>query len=401
MNKDAFLFFALTFLCVALQAFFSSFEMAALSFNKMRLEYLAQKKKKKAELLLFLLKKPSRLFASTLVMVTTFLELGSESARRFYESLGFNPDMAPLTQVILVVVLGELAPLFAARRHSEQVALFSVGIVHKVTKLLAPLIFVLDKISYYLNRAFKKEASGLFLTKEELQKAFEEKEKAFPSSRVSRHISTIFNLKNLTVKKVAFPLESAKMVDSKMTLFQLKKEYQDSEGYFLIYHDKKSNVVGIATLTELMKLHLSERVVSASRSPWFVTENTTLLSLIKEFRFNRQKVAVILNKSGQATGFMPLELIMDLIFEKRLPRKRAKKQIEMTLSGKMAIYKFNLRFKADLPFEHKKDTLSDMINKQLGHHPSEGDSIQISGYEFMVRKPALLGSKRITVRSKV
>ena len=400
MFKSALFFLLLSLLCVLLEAFFSSFEMAALSFNKMRLEYLAQKKKRKAEYLLFLLKKPSRLFGTTLIMVTAVLQLGSEAARCFYESLGLNPDLAPITQVILVVVFGELAPLFAARRHSEQVALFSVGVVYRITKFLTPVIFFLDKISHYLNLMFKKTPSDLFFTKEELQKAFEEKEnRPFSSRRMSRRISTIFNLKNLEVKKIALSLEMAKMVDSSMTLCEFKKSFQGSEGYFLIYHGKKQNIVGIATLADLIKSQLSERVVSSSHSPWFVTENSSLLSLIKEFRFNRQKVAIILNSSGQATGFLPLDLIIDLIFENRLPRKRIKKQIEITLPGKMAVYEFNLRFKAELPFDDQGDTLSDLINQILGHHPSQGDSVQISGFEITVRKPSLLGSKRVVVRS--
>ena len=366
----------------------------------MRLEYLVQKKKKKAEYLLFLLQKPSRLFGTILIMVTTVLQLGSEAARCFYESLGLNPDLAPITQVILVVVFGELAPLFAARRHSEQVALFSVSVVYRITKFLSPVIFLLDKISYYLNLMFKKTPSDLFFTKEELQKAFEEKEnQPFSSRRMSRRISTIFNLKNLEVKKIALSLEMAKMVDSRTTLFEFKKSFKGSEGYFLVYHGKKQNIVGVATLANLIKSPLSERVVSSSHSPWFVTENSSLLSLIKEFRFNRQKVAIILNSSGQATGFLPLELIIDLIFENRLPRKRIKKQIEITLPGKMAVYEFNLRFKADLPFKDQSDTLSDLINQILGYHPSQGDSVQISGFEITVRKPSLLGSKRVIVRS--
>ncbi len=399
MVNSVFFFLLLSIACVLVEAFFSSFEMAALSFNKMRLEYLSQKKKKKAQYLLFLLKKPSRLFGTTLIMVTVVLQLGSEAARRFYETLGFDPDLAPITQVVMAVVFGELVPLFAARRHSEQVALFSVNVVYRITKFLAPVIFLIDKISYYLNKAFKKSSSDLFFTKEELQKAFEERENLFSSRRLSHRVSTIFNFKNIKAKQIVLPLEVAKMADSRMNLFEFKKQFFKKDDHFLIYHDKKQNIVGHVTLADLLDLQLSDRIISASRSVWFVTENTSLLSLIKEFRFNHQKIAIVLDESGQAIGFLSLEIIINLIFESRYSKSKIKKQIDMTLSGKMAVYEFNLRFKANLPFEYKTDTLSDLINKTLSHHPVKGETVLISGYELTVQTPSFLGSRKIKIKS--
>ncbi|MES2274306.1 MAG: DUF21 domain-containing protein, partial [Chlamydiota bacterium] len=69
-------------------------------------------------------KRPSRLFGTTLIGINTALVFGSECARHIYESVHLDPDWAPLTQVLLVVIFGELAPMFAARRHPEQLAMF-------------------------------------------------------------------------------------------------------------------------------------------------------------------------------------------------------------------------------------------------------------------------------------
>ncbi|MFA5250552.1 MAG: CNNM domain-containing protein [Parachlamydiales bacterium] len=398
MLKEAFLVLGLSFFCILMQAFFSSFEMAALSFNKLRLEYLALKKNRSAERVLFLLKKPSRLFGTTLIMVTAFLQLGSEAARRFYLALGLNADLAPISQIVLVVIFGELAPLFAARRYSEQVALFSVKIVYMISRLLSPLIFLLGKITSFFDRLFKTPPSDLFLSKEELQKAFEEKDSPL-SSRVSRQIGTIFNLKNLEVKKVALPLKMAGMVDSRTTLFAFKKHFAKQEKYFLVYHDQKPNIVGVLNLEKLFKLEAEQRVVLAASSPWFVTENSSLLSLIEEFRFNHQKVAVVLDTFGHVAGFLPLELIVDLIFENKIYPKSLQKQLELTLKGKTKVVEFNQRFEAKLPFLNEDETLSNLINRTLGHHPSEGDMVRLSGFELRVKQPALFGSKKVIVRS--
>ena len=166
--STGFVFFFLTLLCVFLEAFFSMFEMAAVSFNKVRLHYHLSKNNKKAKWLLYLLEKPSRLFGTTLILVNTVLQVGSECSRRFYEAIGASPDLAPLTQVIIVMIFGELAPLFAARRHSETVAMRSIPIVYGMYWILIPII----KTTEFLTSLFLKSDKGRFLSRDELQKAF-------------------------------------------------------------------------------------------------------------------------------------------------------------------------------------------------------------------------------------
>jgi len=167
-----FLFLAL--LCVFIESFFSMFEMASVSLNKVKLHYRASKKNRKATWLEFLLNKPSYLFGTTLISVNTVMQIGSEAARRFYESINISPDFAPVTQILIVLIFGELAPLFAARKHSEHVAYICIPIVYVIARILTPFILIIDKISKASNLIFGKSKREFFLSKEELQKAIEE-----------------------------------------------------------------------------------------------------------------------------------------------------------------------------------------------------------------------------------
>ena len=97
-------------------------EMACVSFNKVRLEYYVSKGKKRALWLSFLLHHPAYLFGTTLIGVNVALIIGSECARRFYAALGLNPDLAALTQILLVLIFAEISPMFAGRRYAEHVA---------------------------------------------------------------------------------------------------------------------------------------------------------------------------------------------------------------------------------------------------------------------------------------
>ncbi len=133
------IYLVLSLLAIVIQGLFAFFEMACVSFNKVRLQYYVSIGTRRAIWLEYLLKRPSRLFGTTLIGITTSLVIGSECARRFYESMNLNPDWAPLTQVPLVVIFGELAPMFAARRHPEQSAMFCVPLMILLARILTNL----------------------------------------------------------------------------------------------------------------------------------------------------------------------------------------------------------------------------------------------------------------------
>src|SRR5262245_63138653 len=111
-------------------------EMASVLLNLVRLHYYVSKGEKRAVLFNELLNYPSRLFGTTLIMVNSATVFGSEFSREFHEAIGLSPDLAPLTQVLLVLIFGELSPMFAARTHSEHMALLGIPLLYASAKIL-------------------------------------------------------------------------------------------------------------------------------------------------------------------------------------------------------------------------------------------------------------------------
>ena len=410
MSHDTFFFLVLSVLCVILQGFFSMFEMASVSFNKARLTFYTSKKNRKAVWLDYLLQRPSRLFGTTLILVSTFMQIGSESARRFYESVGLSPDFAPLSQVLLIVIFGELSPLFAARRYPESIALFNVPLVYFLSKILFPFTWIIDKISGVVNALFgNTQINRSFLTKEEIQKAFEEKESVSKDIYINKTVGNIFSLKNITAKKMMIPLSSTVLIPSDFTLFQVKPILLKSFSPFvLIYHHNMNNIISVVPIRDLLKAENHVPVKNYGQSPWFITENLPVIDMLKQFRRNNQMVAVILDISGCPVGIITFDMVIHQIFGSVSPKfdvkestisHKAKKEIfiEKTLSGDMLVKDFNLKFYANLP--ETEETLSDLINTVLQHHPSEGEVAYIDSFEFIVKEATLLGSKIVLVRN--
>jgi putative hemolysin len=391
-----YLFFAL--LSIAIQGIFAFFEMACVSFNKVRLQYYVSIGTRRALWLNYLLKRPSRLFGTTLIGITASLVIGSECARRFYESIHLDPDLAPLTQVPLVVIFGELAPMFAARRYPEQSAIALVPLMIFLARLLAPITWTFDALSRLIHRSMGKE-TPLFLSREEVRMAFEEKEGS--EDEFNAAVGQIFQLKNLSAGQLMIPLSKVQMVPSTATLAEVRHTLSVHYTPLIpIYHRTPQNIVGVVQLKDLIPLEETKKVLDASHSPWFVTAETLVLQLLQQFRHNNQSLAVILNSTGQAIGILTLDQILSQIFgQETTPDKdQSTHFIDRTLSGEMSVAEFNRRFETDLPEEGQ--TLSELILAELGHPPAKGESVEIGDLEFTVEAPTLRGIKTLSVKNK-
>jgi putative hemolysin len=415
MKNPWVLFLILSLLCVVLEGFFSMFEMASITLNRVRLQYYASKNYKRAKWLAYLLEKPYRLFGTTLIAVNTVLQIGSECARRFYESLGVSADYAPISQILLVIIFGELAPLFAARRHSEHVALFGIVPIYFISKILTPFTYIISLISKAANSAFGGAKKKQFLlSKEELRKAFEYKKSSFSESaeeEMTLVVDNIFSLKTLIAKNVMDPLETILMVSTSIKIKDIKKLLKKDDNFtpIIIYHHHFSNVVAITFPRELLNAKDDERVINYSEAPWFVTQNTKITALLNQFKNNNQRIAVVINPNGKAIGIITLDMIVDEIFTSsdfdqneniRNLKKSSKTIIEKTLSGDVLVIDFNKKYVADFKIsDDKEKTLSDLLCEEIGHHPSKDEIVSIGSFEFIVKEPSMLGVKTLIVRS--
>jgi CBS domain containing-hemolysin-like protein len=396
----------LTLSCVLTEAFFSMFEMACVSFNKVRLQYYESQKNRRAVWLKLLLSKPSRLFGTCLIAIEAALQLGSEASRRFYETLHWNPDFSPISQILLVLIFGELAPLFAARKHAEQVALNSIGVVYFLSKIFSPLTWLLDCCAKFIDILFKKgSVSHLYLSREEIQRAFEEQDiKIMRSERekMSLVVSHVLSLKDRKVKELMVPLNTLPLFPQEMSLGEsmqlLKKSYSP---FLLLYNRSKENISLIVAVQDLIRGNLASPLSMYGRSLQFLTEESSLFPFLKQFR--KGGVAIVLNSSGKAVGLIALDQVLEMIFGgKELTGQPIQEQffIEKSFSGDLLICEFNKEFHAHL-FCHGAETLSDLVTQVLQHPPSEGEILHVDSFEIIVQEVSLRGAKTLTIRSLI
>jgi putative hemolysin len=406
-------FFLLMILsCLIVQGFFAMVEMACVSFNKVRLQYYVSRQNKRAIWLSFLLHHPALLFGTTLIGVNTALIIGSECARRFYDSIGLSPDLAPLSQIFLVLIFAEIAPMFAGRRYAEHVAMLGIPILFFFSILLRPVIWALDLLCQLVNRLIGKPvAAGVYLSREELQNVIEEREETITTAPSKREFNTvvanIFSLKNKTAKDLMQPLTHVPLVPSFCTVGEMRDIVQDKHSPFLpIYHRNPQNIVAIAFPRDLLRLSKNRRIKEYARQPWFITESSSILQILKQFRRNNQSLAIVLSDKGLATGVLTLDEIIDEIFgrsdewmsyEEMVPRAYHI-VLDRTFESDTRLSDLNKQFNVHLTYQDA-ETLEELMTQALGHPPSKGESIRIDQFELTVEEASLLGAKMIQVRT--
>jgi putative hemolysin len=407
MISSALFWLLLNLITILILAFYSMLEMACVSFNKVRLQYYVFKGNKQAIWLNWLLNNPTRLFGTTLLGVNVATVFGSEFAREFFSSIGLDPDLSPFTQVLLVVIFGELAPMFAARRYAEHVTMLGVPIVYASAKLMSPIIWAISAISKAFNKMIggKETHGNIFITQEELLKILEEQDETGGDGEDFNTVTTnIFNLRQKDLRQVMEPLESVSKISSNVTVAQIANVLQNQksdQNYVLIYHREPTNIIGVVQARHLIRAPENRRVRDFAQPPWFVTQNTSLLKILNQFRRNNEAIGIILNEQGKAEGVIHLDDIVEEIFGIRTVANESGNMLflERTFPGSMKVGDFNSQF--DVVLDKRKDlTLSDLILEHLGHHPEVGESIFIDPFELTVEVTSLLEIKTVKITTK-
>ncbi|MBA3957515.1 MAG: HlyC/CorC family transporter [Parachlamydiaceae bacterium] len=409
--QNALWWFSLNILSTIILGFYSMQEMACVSFNKIRLHYYVSKGMKRAIWLNYLLQNPARLFGTTLLSVNIAMFVGSECARQTYLALGFSPEIAPLTQVAFVVIFAELAPMFAARRYAEHVALLGAPLLYASARLMAPLLWSIDWISKLIDWLMGKDgvSEHVILNQEDLQKilALQDDEIGSDGANLSNIASNIFSLQNKDARHIMQPINSFPSLPSNATVGQLKQILRrPSINTVLVYHRDVSHVVAIASPRDLIRIPDARKLREHASSPWFITQHMKITHILKEFRRNNRTAAVVLNTEGLAVGVITLHHLTSEIFGKlsHLTEQHDIADvsaptfiIDRTFSADMKVAEFNDQF--DVILDEEGDlTLADLMTKSLGHNPEKGEAVYIGPFELTVSETSLTEVKKINVK---
>ena len=137
--------------------------------------------------------------------------------------------------------------------------------------------------------------------------------------------------------------------------------------------------------------------------PWFISEKTPIMQIVKQFRVNNQRLAIVLNTSGHARGILSLQAIIEEIFQDEITKKsdnRLQMLIDKTFSGNAKIQ--DIEKELGVSITAKKDqTLEELFLSHLDRYPIKGDILYLEGVILTVRDTSFLGNMRINIKSNL
>jgi putative hemolysin len=412
---DDLLFWTLsTLFWTAVMSFYSMQEMACISCNRLRVDFLVAQNVPWAKRLHHLQDHPSILFSTTLIGVNIALMISSECSRRLFAAANLDSNFAPLFEIPFILIFGELVPMFAARMYPEHVCRLGISFLYTSSKLLFPLIRVFGYVFTLLGSWFGGKGHAdhrPFLSRDELQKLIEEHHLGGPHEEaevpVDLIIRNIFSIRHKRASQFMQPLEKTLLISSQQTIQSLKSTVKDldEQECFFVYTATKQRIIGIVYLSDLLAASDTKKVREFAKSPSFVNEDASALDLLFQLQSEEVQDAVVLSSKGNALGVIFFSDLVDELLgtEKKNTLATSVYYLEKTISADTTIKDFSEAYGIALD-PQGCTTFSELIEKQLERHPNVGDSISLASsfgaFELIVQETSLFKVKRCLIRTK-
>lgn len=163
---------------------------------------------------------------------------------------------------------------------------------------------------------------------------------------------------------------------------------------FPVFEGERENIIGILLAKDLLKLQRAPElnIRALLRPATFVPESKGLNDLLREFRGNRNHLAIVIDEFGRVAGLITIEDVLEEIvgeIEDEFDVAEDDGDIfaladsTWRVSGDTPIERINESFGLSLP-EDDFDTIGGLIAHTMGHVPKRGELHELHGLRFVV-----------------
>ena len=163
---------------------------------------------------------------------------------------------------------------------------------------------------------------------------------------------------------------------------------------FPVHEGPRDNIIGILMAKDLLKMHRAPELNLRAllRPAVFVPETKGLNELLRDFRSNRNHLAIVIDEFGKTAGLLTIEDVLEEIVgeieDEFDERDRATGVFTLAdgsqrVAGDASIAEVNAVFDTVLP-EDGFDTIGGLVAHELGRVPRRGELTDVGGLRFSV-----------------
>ena len=386
---------------LVLSAFFSGFEIAYVSSNKVHIEILKKQEGLIANILTRLTYRPSKLLATMLVgnnvaLVVYGFEMGKVMTLLlppFFQNVVWHTIISTL----IILITAEFMPKVFFQIYANQLLkLFAVP-AYFFYLLFYPFSSFIIWISDFVLRVFFKTKGDyvpLSFTKVELVDYISEQMGNAPKKEeVDAEVQMFQNaleFSGVKAREIMIPRTEIVAVDLNETIENLIATFVSS-GFskILIYNENIDDIVGYVHSFDMFKKPktIKEVLIPIVTIPETIQINEVLNLLMRK----RKSMAVVLDEYGGTSGIVTLEDIVEELFGEIEDEHDKDKFIEEKISddeylfsARLEVDYINETYHLNLPESEEYETLSGLIVLHTEEIPTQGETISLPPFVFSI-----------------
>jgi CBS domain containing-hemolysin-like protein len=410
----------LVVLLVLANGFFVAAEFSLVSVRRTRIAELVANGHSGAEAVHEAIQNPDRVIAATQLGITiASLGLGWLGEPALAHLLQPVVDLFPLSIqsdvshsisaliafvaiTFMHVVAGELAPKSIALQDPERTSLFVAGPTLLTERIFKPAIWALNGTGNALLRLVGVQpASGheLVHSVEELKMLVTASAQGgIVEAEESEMLHAVFDFGNLVVRQVMIPRTEVVAVEANTRLEEIIGMVSQSiYTKFPVYEENLDQIIGILHVKDLLSAlqgpDCHECVArQLAREPLFAPETISVNALLRQFRDNRQHIAIVMDEYGGTAGLVTLEDLLEEIvgevsdpFDANNPEIQPQPDGSMLIEGLTLIEDVNQQLGLNL-VEPDYDTIAGYVLGKLGRMPRLHDVVEGDGVRLRVEE---------------
>ncbi len=214
-------------------------------------------------------------------------------------------------------------------------------------------------------------------------------------------IEGVLQLSDMQARDIMIPRSQMIVIEKETDLKGILKIVTDSaHSRFPVIGEDRDDVVGMLLAKDLLgyfnpgsfESDSSEHLMANLRQSVVVPESKRLDVLLKEFRVNRNHMAIVVDEYGGVSGLITIEDILEEIVGEIEDETDKEHEVEMIsalsddkwqIQAMMDIEDFNEYFKVSY-LDDEYDTVSGLLLQAFGHLPANGEVTVIDNLQFEV-----------------
>lgn len=384
------------FFLLLLSAFFSSSETAITKISDAKIHQWDEKKNKKIIKAKSLLKNREKVIGTLLLGNNIVNILASALATSILISVFGDKGIIYATVIMtsLIFIFAEVLPKTYAIRESEKLVIYSAPIIIFFTKILSPIIIVLQSLVSSILKIANKENSQSDW-KQNLRGAILLANNQGNVRKYDRvMLESILDLHEVKVSEIMTHrknIESLHILDNidNITHLALKSRFTRLP----LWKGNTDNIIGTLHIKDLLRAKNINNKIDINnlmQKPLFISENTSLSEQLNKFKKETNQMAFVIDEYGDLQGLITLEDVLEEIvgeifdeFDKQILEPNILEDKSVTVDGAMTIRDLNRLTDWDLS-DDEASTIAGLVIDVAQKLPKINETIKIENFYFKI-----------------